>query len=324
MEMEKVPQAGYEIKGLTISGFNRSSLFKNLLLPFKLLKSFGEVASIFRSFKPDAVLGVGGYSTFPVLRYAQSKGIPTFIHEANSFGGKANQMLAKKATMIYTGPDGMEKFFPAERLLVTGNPVRQVIVQSVGKISQSEALQSFQLQPGKRTVLVVGGSLGAKSINEAIASNLDAFAAHNLQLIWQTGKLFIDQARTLASGKPNVFVSDFISSMEMAYAAADVVVSRSGAMAIAELCLVQKPTIFVPYPHAAEDHQTANAMKLVRQQAALLVKDSEAAAQLMPALINLAGDEHKQKDIIQHIRPLGIADADERVATDMLNKLAKR
>lgn len=322
--MEKVPQAGYEIKGLTISGFNRSSLFKNLLLPFKLLKSFGEVASIFRSFKPDAVLGVGGYSTFPVLRYAQSKGIPTFIHEANSFGGKANQMLAKKATMIYTGPDGMEKFFPAERLLVTGNPVRQVIVQSVGKISQSEALQSFQLQPGKRTVLVVGGSLGAKSINEAIASNLDAFAAHNLQLIWQTGKLFIDQARTLASGKPNVFVSDFISSMEMAYAAADVVVSRSGAMAIAELCLVQKPTIFVPYPHAAEDHQTANAMKLVRQQAALLVKDSEAAAQLMPALINLAGDEHKQKDIIQHIRPLGIADADERVATDMLNKLAKR
>lgn len=324
MEMEKVPQAGYEIKGLTISGFNRSSLFKNLLLPFKLLKSFGEVASIFRSFKPDAVLGVGGYSTFPVLRYAQSKGIPTFIHEANSFGGKANQMLAKKATMIYTGPDGMEKFFPVERLLVTGNPVRQVIVQSVGKISQSEALQSFQLQPGKRTVLVVGGSLGAKSINEAIASNLDAFAAHNLQLIWQTGKLFIDQARTLASGKPNVFVSDFISSMEMAYAAADVVVSRSGAMAIAELCLVQKPTIFVPYPHAAEDHQTANAMKLVRQQAALLVKDSEAAAQLMPALINLAGDEHKQKDIIQHIRPLGIADADERVATDMLNKLAKR
>lgn len=322
--MEKVPQAGYEIKGLTISGFNRSSLFKNLLLPFKLLKSFGEVASIFRSFKPDAVLGVGGYSTFPVLRYAQSKGIPTFIHEANSFGGKANQMLAKKATMIYTGPDGMEKFFPVERLLVTGNPVRQVIVQSVGKISQSEALQSFQLQPGKRTVLVVGGSLGAKSINEAIASNLDAFAAHNLQLIWQTGKLFIDQARTLASGKPNVFVSDFISSMEMAYAAADVVVSRSGAMAIAELCLVQKPTIFVPYPHAAEDHQTANAMKLVRQQAALLVKDSEAAAQLMPALINLAGDEHKQKDIIQHIRPLGIADADERVATDMLNKLAKR
>ena len=171
---------------------------------------------------------------------------------------------------------------------------------------------------------MVGGSLGAKSINEAIASNLDAFAAHNLQLIWQTGKLFIDQARTLASGKPNVFVSDFISSMEMAYAAADVVVSRSGAMAIAELCLVQKPTIFVPYPHAAEDHQTANAMKLVRQQAALLVKDSEAAAQLMPALINLAGDEHKQKDIIQHIRPLGIADADERVATDMLNKLAKR
>lgn len=324
MEMEKVPQAGYAIKGLTISGFNRSSLFKNILLPFKLLKSFGEVASIFRSFKPDAVLGVGGYSTFPVLRYAQSKSIPTFIHEANSFGGKANQLLAKKATMIYTGADGMENFFPAERLCVTGNPVRQAIVQSVGKVSREEALQVFQLQPGKQTVLVVGGSLGAKSINETIAANLEAFEHNNLQLIWQTGKLFIDQAKALVANRANVFVSDFIASMEMAYAAADIVVSRSGAMAVAELCLVQKPTIFVPYPHAAEDHQTENALKLVRKNAALLVKDADASTQLMPAIVNLAGDDNKKQAIIQNIHPLGIADADERVATDMLNKLAKR
>ncbi len=321
MEMEKVPQAGYEIKGLDIAGFNRSSLIKNIGLPFKLIKSFFQVAGIIKNFKPDAVIGVGGYSSFPVLKYAQSKSIPTFIHESNSFAGKSNIMLGKKATKIFTATDGMEKFFPADKILVSGNPVRQTIVQAV--VSKEEALKKFGLPAGKTTVLSIGGSLGAKSINEAIDKNLEAFEQNNLQLIWQTGKPYKEKGKQRAAGQANVFVNDFITNMEDAYAAADLVISRSGAMAIAELCVVKKPVVFVPYPFAAEDHQTANAKTLVSKQAAKMVTDADALQQLVPAIIELAKNEQEQNELKHNIGRLGITNADAIIASEILQLINK-
>jgi UDP-N-acetylglucosamine--N-acetylmuramyl-(pentapeptide) pyrophosphoryl-undecaprenol N-acetylglucosamine transferase len=316
MEMEKVPQAGYEIKGLDIAGFNRSSLIKNIGLPFKLVKSFIQVRNIINAFKPDAVIGVGGYSSFPVLRFAQSKGITTFIHESNSFAGKSNILLGKKATKVFVASDGMEKFFPKEKLMISGNPVRAAIAHA--SVTKENALKFFGLSVNKKTVLIVGGSLGAKSINEAIDAGIDAFEKNNLQLIWQTGKPYAAHAKAKANGKPNVWVNEFITQMENAYAAADVVISRAGAMAIAEICLVAKPAVFVPYPHAAEDHQTVNAMHLVKKNAGLMVKDNEAKEKLVNTIITLANDDVKQKELKENINPLGVSDADVVVAKEVL------
>ena len=315
MEMEKVPQAGYKIEGLDIAGFNRSSLIKNISLPFKLIKSFMQVKTIFKDFKPDAAIGVGGYSSFPVLRYAQAKRIPTFIHESNSFAGKSNIMLGKKATKVFTGTDGMEKFFPKEKIVVTGNPVRASIAHSM--INQSEGKKFFSLDETKKTVLVVGGSLGAKSINEAIDKHLDELLNAGLQVIWQTGKTY--QPRTTASG--GVWVNAFINQMEYAYAAGDIVVARSGAMTVAELCVVKKPVLFVPYPFAAEDHQTVNAKQLVDKNAALMVKDSEALDKVVPMIIELAKDENKQNEFKKNIGGLAIADADKRIAGEIFKSI---
>lgn len=319
MEMEKVPQAGYTIKGLDIAGFNRSSLIRNIGLPFKLIRSFLQVRKIFSSFKPDGVIGVGGYSSFPVLRYAQQKGVATFIHEANSFAGKANILLGKRATRIFTGSDGMEKFFPAEKTLVTGNPVREAIVNS--NISRENALLSFGLNPEKKTILVTGGSLGAKSINEAIAAHIADFEKSNLQLIWQTGKLFAEQARQLARGKENIWTNDFITRMENAFAAADVVISRSGAMSVAELCVAKQAVIFVPFPFAAEDHQTVNADRLARKQAALVVKDSEAKTVLAGKAIALALDDAERQQLKNNIAGLAVTDADDVIAKEVLEAI---
>ena len=316
MEMEKVPQAGYKIEGLDIAGFNRSSLIKNIGLPFKLGKSFLQVKKIFAAFKPNAAIGVGGYSSFPVLRYAQGKGIATFIHEANSFAGKSNRMLGKKATKIFTATDGMEIFFPADKIIISGNPVRSAIAHSA--VSRDEGIKFFGLDVAKKTILAVGGSLGAKSINEAIAKNIDVFANNNLQLIWQTGKPYAEQAKIIAKGKDNVWVSDFINQMENAYAAADVVISRAGAMAIAELCVVQKPVLFVPFPFAAEDHQTVNAMNLVNKNAGLMIKDSEANEKLVDAVVALTKNENKQNELKRNIKELAIVNADVKVASDVL------
>ncbi|HEV7332906.1 MAG TPA: undecaprenyldiphospho-muramoylpentapeptide beta-N-acetylglucosaminyltransferase [Flavisolibacter sp.] len=317
MEMEKVPQAGYKIEGLDIAGFNRSSLIKNIALPYKLVKSFLQVRGIFSRFQPDAVIGVGGYSSFPVLRYAQAKGIPSFIHESNSFAGKSNMLLGKKATKVFVATNGMNQFFPAEKMVVTGNPVRPDIV-NVASVNREEALRFFNLQPGKKTVLVVGGSLGARSINEAVAAGLDQLLNAGLQLIWQTGKTDAERWKELAKGKGNVWVSDFITNMQQAYAAANIVISRAGAMAIAELCLVKKPVLFVPYPYAAEDHQTVNAQNLVQKGAALMVKDSEAKEKVVPAIIGLAQDEQKQMDLKNSIAALGVSDADVKIAEEIL------
>lgn len=316
MEMEKVPTAGYEIRGLDIAGFNRSSLIKNISLPFKVMKSFVQVSEIVKSFKPDAVVGVGGYSTYPVLRYAQSKKIPTFIHESNSFAGKSNIMLARKATKIFVAGAGMEKFFPKEKIMITGNPIRSSIADI--RVSRDEALRFFKLDPKRKTVLVTGGSLGAKNINEAIAASIEEFSVNDLQLIWQTGKPFAEQAQEICEGRRNVWTSDFIAQMEYALAAADIVVSRSGAMAVSELSVVKKPVIFVPFPFAAEDHQKVNAQRLVDRNAALMITDEEVKEKLMPTLVALAADEGRQHQLKEHIGQLAITNADEIIAREIL------
>ena len=281
-----------------------------------LLKSFLQVRTIFKKFKPDAAIGVGGYSSFPVLRFAQARGIKTFIHESNSFAGRSNIMLGKKAMEIFTGTGGMEKFFPKERIMVTGNPVRVSIASTV--VTRSEGMKFFSLNESKKTVLVVGGSLGAKSINEAIDKGLDDMLRAGLQVIWQTGKPYAAKAKQRAEGKQAVWVNEFITQMEYAYGAADIVVARAGAMTVAELCVVKKPVLFVPYPFAAEDHQTVNAMQLVNKNAALMVKDNEVMQKLSFMTIELSMDESKQNELRENIARLGIINADKVIAEAIL------
>lgn len=321
MEMEKVPQAGYTIQGLDIAGFNRSSLLKNIGLPWKLMKSFWQVRSIFLRFKPTAVIGVGGYSSFPVLRFAQAKGIPTFLHEANSFAGKSNILLSKKAVCVFAGVEGLERFFPAHKVLFTGNPVRSSILES--RVEKEQGCAYFSLQPNKPTLLVVGGSLGARSINESIDAGLKSISEEGIQLIWQTGTLYAERASLRAKEVHGVWTGPFIQQMELAYAAADVVVARAGAMTVAELAIVAKPVIFVPFPLAAEDHQTQNAKQLVNKGAALMISDQEAISQLVSRAIALCKDESQREQMKQRLRPLGIKDAAQRVAQEVLKRLAE-
>ena len=319
MEMEKVPQAGYKIIGLYIAGYNRSSLLKNILLPFKLAKSFSQVRKILNDFKPHAIVGVGGYSSFPVLRLAQTARIPTFIHESNSYAGKSNIMLSKNSSKIFVASYGMDKFFPKEKIMMTGNPVRNIF--SENKISRKDALQFFGLKEEMTTIFVMGGSLGARSINTVIENNLDFFKKNNLQLIWQTGKSYASAAAGAEEERDNIWTNAFINDMEYAYAAADIVVSRSGAMAIAELCVVGKPVIFVPYPDAAEDHQTANANALVTQSAAMMIKDSEVDDKLIDMINHLATDFVKTNQLKENIVKLSNTNADELIATEILKTL---
>jgi len=319
MEMEKIPLAGFEIKGLSITGFNRSSLIKNIGLPFKIAKSFFQAASITAKYKPDAVIGVGGYSTFPMLRYAQFKGIPTFIHEANSYAGKSNIMLAKKAALVFTATDKMESFFPKSKIRITGNPVRAEIIN--WGLEKKEAIEFFGLNASKKVVLVIGGSLGARSINESISNSLELFEQNNLQLIWQTGKIYFEQAAQKSKGKQNVFVTDFINKMNYAYTAADIVISRSGAMSISELCIVKKPVVFVPFPFAAEDHQKVNAQKLVDQNAAIMVEDKKAIKELVPKVIALSKEVAMQKKMVDNIEKLSVKNADIVIAQQILDYL---
>jgi UDP-N-acetylglucosamine--N-acetylmuramyl-(pentapeptide) pyrophosphoryl-undecaprenol N-acetylglucosamine transferase len=322
MEMDKVPEAGYPIEGLDIAGFNRSSLMRNIGLPFKLMKSFLQVRSIVKRFRPDAVVGVGGYSSFPVLRYAQAEGIPTFIHESNSFAGKSNILLGKKARRIYVAIDGMEAFFPAEKIMISGNPVRQSIASCT--ISREEGIRFFGLDSGKKTLVVIGGSLGAKSINEAIAQSLDKLERNGIQLVWQTGKPFAEEGKASAKGRKGVWANDFIRQVEYAFAAADLVISRSGAMSVGELSLMKKPVIFVPYPFAAEDHQTVNARRLCDVDAALMVKDGDAKEKLVDTAVGLLEDDERRQRLSRNISSFGIGDADETVADDILNSIGYR
>ncbi|WP_447640412.1 MULTISPECIES: undecaprenyldiphospho-muramoylpentapeptide beta-N-acetylglucosaminyltransferase [Chitinophagaceae] len=321
MEMEKIPQAGYKIIGIDIAGLQRGSLVKNLSLPFKLLKSHYQVKDIFKGFWPDAVIGVGGYSTFPVLRYAQKKGIPTFIHESNSFAGKSNILLGRHATEIFVAWEGMERFFPSNKIIKTGNPVRENIVRST--ISHAEAIRSFDLDPNKKTVLVVGGSLGARSINQAILQHLADFSTLNIQLIWQTGKVQSYQFKEKGQAFHNLWIGEFIQNMDTAYAAADVVVSRAGAMAITEICVAKKAAILVPYPYAAEDHQTVNASYLVGKHAAMMVKDDEVQTQLLRKITDLLFDDKKVKTLEENIAPLATSNANELIVSEILKYIKK-
>lgn len=319
MEMEKVPQAGYQIVGLTIAGFNRQSILKNLTLPFKLIKSFIQVKTIFNQFKPNAVFGVGGYSSFPVLRFAQSKGIPTFIHESNAFAGKANQWLGKKATKIFTGTKGMQQFFPADKILITGNPVRQNIAN--GAIEKEAALLQFGLLPNHFTILIIGGSLGAASINKAIQQNLAAFEKMSVQLIWQTGKPNASTYKAAAEDYGNVYVDSFIQDMSAAYTAADMVVSRSGAMAVAEIAITGKACIFVPYPHAAEDHQTFNAKVLVDENAAQMIADKHVVEDLFPMIEKLMANKNVLTEMESKIQKFAWKNADQVIAADIIKDI---
>lgn len=319
MEMEKVPQAGYEIKGLTIAGLNRSNMLKNLSLPFKLIKSFFQVRSIFNSFKPNAVFGVGGYSSFPVLKFAQSKGIPTFIHESNAFAGKSNIWLGKRATKIFTGTKGMEQFFPKDKIVVTGNPVRKNI--SVSNYTRESALMQFGLLPERKTVLIVGGSLGANSINDAILKNLSSFSEQQIQLIWQTGKSQATKYANAAKSFSNVYVNSFLDDMSAAYTAADLVVSRAGAMSVAEIALTAKPCVFVPYPFAAEDHQTFNAKNLVDEGAAFMVKDSMVREELGPLVIDAIHQAGVLETMHHKIQAFAVSNADSIIAEQIISSV---
>lgn len=321
MEMEKVPQAGYSIKGLTIAGMNRTHILKNWSLPFKLIKSFFQVRAIFNQFKPNAVFGVGGYSSFPVLKYAQSKGIHTFIHESNAFAGKANQWLGNQCDIIFTGTKGMESFFPADKIQVTGNPVRKNIAATA--YNKEEALLEFGLLPGRKTVLIIGGSLGAASINKAIADNIEVFKTNEIQLIWQTGKPNAASYVNAAINAPNICVKTFIDNMSAAYAAADMVISRSGAMAVAEICLTGKPAIFVPYPYAAEDHQTFNAKVLVDAGAGLMLEDKSVGKELIPLLLKTINDITIMQSMHNKVLLHAVDNADNVIATAIIECISK-
>lgn len=316
MEMERVPDAGYKIEGIDIAGYNRSSLIKNIGLPVKLIQSFFQVRKILKNFKPNAVIGVGGYSSFPVLRVAQLQGIPTFIHEANSLGGKSNTLLAKRAVKVFVASEGMDKYFPKEKIMVLGNPVRSVFAN---EIPREEALLFFGLKPEYKTVLVTGGSLGAKSINETIENSLDIFKKCKWQLIWQTGKSYSGKAALAEEESDNMWTNAFISKMENAYAAADVVVARAGAMTVSELCVAGKAVIFIPFPFAAEDHQTQNARALVDKNAALLIPDGEVKAKLIPAISDLMEHVQKREELERNISAMGNTDSDIAIAREILN-----
>ncbi len=321
MEMDKIPEAGYKIIGLTIAGYNRSSLIRNITLPWKIVQSFFQVTAILKTYWPDAVIGVGGYSSFPVLRVAQTRKIPTFIHESNSLPGKSNIMLGKRAAKIFVAADGMEKYFLTKNIVLTGNPVRNIFSE---KISKQEALEFFGLKQGIKTVFVMGGSLGARSINEAINKNIDAFKKNKLQLIWQTGKLYADRAAKTEEERNNIWTNAFITRMEYAYAAADVVVARSGAMTIAELCVVGKAAVFVPYPFASEDHQAANALALVRKDAALMVRDADVESTLMKTILELIQNEKMIQELETNISRMGNTNADETIANEILKTIRIR
>ena len=319
MEMEKVPQAGFNIEGIDIAGFNRSQLWKNWSLPYKLILSFIQVKKIFKSFHPDAVFGVGGYSSYPVLRYAQQKGIPNFLHEANSYAGKANMMLGKNATMVMVATGGMEKFFPSDKIMHTGNPVRSEI--NGAAVNMENAFEYFGLKKGLPTVLIMGGSLGAKSINQAMSAGLSRLIDNGIQVIWQTGKGNLNLLDPALRKNKMGCITEFISKMDYAYAAADLVVSRAGAIAIAEICATGKASILVPYPLAAEDHQTANAMTLVKEGAAILIKDADVSAQLTDTILSMVNDKEKINAIGQAASTLFTADADTRIAKEIINSV---
>ena len=298
MEMEKVPAAGYKIVGLPIVGLQRKLTLKNLALPFKLLKSLSLAKKILKDFKPEAVIGVGGYASGPTLKMAQRLGIPTLIQEQNSYPGKTNRLLAKKVKAVCTAYEGLESVFPPETIRQTGNPVREELNRNA--ISKEEAFKEFSaLDPNKRTILVMGGSLGARTLNESVIHGMEQLADANTQILWQCGKYYFEAMKQELQIRKNaaIHLTDFIARMDAAYSVADVIVSRAGALSISELCIVGKPTILVPSPNVSEDHQTKNAMALVKNKAAVLIKDDVAKEQLISEAIAILNNEDKANEL---------------------------
>ena len=321
MEMQRVPAAGYEIIGLPIQGFDRKNLLKNFKVLYKIWKSQRMAKKIIKDFRPQVAVGVGGYASGPTLNMAAAKGIPCLLQEQNSYAGVTNKLLAKKAAKICVAYEGMERFFPAEKIMMTGNPVRQQLLDTT--ISHEDAVRSFGFDPTKKTVLIVGGSLGARTLNESVLQHLDQIRKSDVQFIWQTGKFYSAEISERLKGQdiPNLTVTDFISDMGVAYKAADLVVSRAGAGSISEFCLLGKPVILVPSPNVAEDHQTKNAMALVNKAAALYVKDAEADKILLPLAIDTAKDDAKLQSLHENILKMALPDSADIIAKEVI-KLA--
>ena len=331
MEMERVPSAGYAIEGLNIAGFQRSMSIKNLSFPFKLLKSLIKARSIIRKFKPDVVIGTGGYASGPVMQAAQRAGIPTLIQEQNSYAGVTNKILGRKAAKICVAYDHMDQFFPADKIVFTGNPVRSDIVQLDGK--REEALKYYNLDPDKKTIVVIGGSLGARTLNNAMRDNVEFFEKYAqavgarsgaIQAVWQCGKFYEYEYSAMETAKlPNVQCRAFIDRMDLLYAAADVIVSRAGALSISELCLVGKPAILVPSPNVAEDHQTKNALALVEKGAARLVRDGDAGEKMLQDALLILENEALAFSLSESIRQMGRPNAAEAIAREALKLVDK-
>lgn len=324
MEMQRVPAAGYEIVGLPISGFNRKNMLKNVVVLYRIWKSQQMAKKIIRKFNPMAAVGVGGYASGPMLNQCTKMGIPCLIQEQNSYAGVTNKILSKKVDRICVAYDGMERFFPADKIVKTGNPVRQALLDT--KLTKAEALKSFGLFEDKKTILIVGGSLGARTVNESVLQNLDMIKESGVQFIWQTGKYY--NASIMAELKqrgtvPSLHVTDFISDMGAAYKAADLVISRAGASSISEFCLIGKPVILVPSPNVAEDHQTKNAMALVNKNAALYVKDADAPAEVVKLALQTVKDDARLKELSENILKLALPDSADIIANEVV-KLARR
>lgn len=318
MEMQRVPAAGYKIIGLEIAGFNRKNLFKNIPVLWKIVKSERKAKKIIKEFKPMVAVGVGGYASGPTLKMAGKMGIPTLIQEQNSYAGVTNKILARSAQKICVAYQGMERFFPKEKIITTGNPVRQSLLTA--NISKEDARKMFELSPNKKTVLIIGGSLGARTVNESVLGHLDEIRNSDVQFIWQTGKIYsneIKEALSKASPVKNLFVTDFISNMDAAYAAADIVISRAGASSISELCLLKKPSILVPSPNVAEDHQTKNALALSTKGAAIFVKDSEARDKLIAAALETVVNDEKLAELGENASKLAFKDSAKKIAEEV-------
>ena len=318
MEMQRVPAAGYEIKGLPIQGFDRKNLLKNVKVLFKIWKSQRMARQIIKDFRPMAAVGVGGYASGPTLNKAAAMGIPCLIQEQNSYAGVTNKLLAKKADKICVAYEGMERFFPAEKIIMTGNPVRQALLEN--KMTKAEAIQSFGLDPQKKAILIVGGSLGAGTVNKSVMQHLDDIEKSGVQVIWQTGKYYYADIIKELKGRvlPNVKIMDFISDMGAAYKAADLVISRAGASSISEFCLLGTPVILVPSPNVAEDHQTKNAMALVNKQAALYVKDAEAPEKVISLALETVQDEQALRSLSENILKLALPNSADIIADEVI------
>ncbi len=319
MEMEKVPNAGYNIIGIDIAGLKRKLAFENLLLPFKILKSLNQAKKIIKDFQPDVVIGTGGFASGPIMKAASNRSIKTFIQEQNSFPGITNKLLAKKAYKICVAYEGLEKYFDKNKIIITGNPVRQDIKDIASK--KEDGLKQFKLTNQKKTVLIIGGSLGARTINESIEQNISHFKSNNIQIIWQTGKSYYQTAQKLDDTTSGIRVFEFIKEMDQAYASADVIISRAGASSISELCIVGKPCILVPSPNVAEDHQTKNAMALVNKEAAIIIKDIECKNTIWPILNTLINDHQKCDLLSKNIKQLAKPNAVKDIVNEILAAL---